>query len=142
MSFKLKNKDIIPLLQILFPIELKGKESRMKTRFIKKLEEYFENVFNVERLQLINEYAEKDYEGNPIQEDGHIKLVKETIPEFEEEYCKLENECFIMLVNDETKDMLKVVFDILLEGDFVVPADTAESYYSWCEQAECLLEEF
>ncbi len=58
----IKKYEIGELQSFLFNLILNSKESRMRTRFIKLLEDQIE-LLMVERQQLINDYAQKDENG-------------------------------------------------------------------------------
>lgn len=116
---KLKNYQIKYIIELLSSLTLKGKQSRMRTRFIKPLlSHYQENVIK-ELLNLTEDYSERD----------------ENTEYFKEEQLLL-NEEYIIELNEFNKMTLLSISEIVLEGDFDVKGEIAEMYDEWCEQFE------
>ena len=118
-DLKLKNYQIKYIIELLSSLTLKGKQSRMRTRFIKPLlSHYQENVIK-ELLNLTEDYSERD----------------ENTEYFKEEQLLL-NEEYIIELNEFNKMTLLSISEIVLEGDFDVKGEIAEMYDEWCEQFE------
>lgn len=140
---KFKNDHLESLGNLLFDLALKGKESRMRTRFIKIIDSHLQEVVNSERTQLINDYAEKDEDNEPVNDGkGNITLKSEYMDTFAEELRVLMDESLIVSKNEENKDMLLALADIILEGDFEVSGMVASLYDSWCIEFEAVKDNY
>lgn len=128
MVIKIKNKHIVGLGRFLLDIKLKGKTSRLRTKFVKMLDEYNVKHLEPERMQIL-----KDHNG-VLQNDGSVSFnndedKKAFLAEFEE----WENEEFIIDVNEANIEMLKVVKDILNDYDGELNGQDALDHDSYCE---------
>ncbi|MFG3431961.1 MULTISPECIES: hypothetical protein [Lysinibacillus] len=137
----IKNYEIGELQSFLFNLILKGKESRMRTRFIKLLEDQIE-LLKVERQQLINDYALKDENGEIVTETKEIHNKEEEIVLFQCEEAEKEAQMQIMLmmnedfIMEETADkieMLTVLQSIILNCDLEFTGNKAVLYDRFCE---------
>ncbi|KEK09938.1 hypothetical protein [Lysinibacillus fusiformis] len=137
----IKNYEIGELQSFLFNLILKGKESRMRTRFIKLLEDQIE-LLKVERQQLINDYALKDENGEIVTETKEIHNKEEEIVLFQCEEAEKEAQLQIMLmmnedfIMEETADkieMLTVLQSIILNCDLEFTGNKAVLYDRFCE---------
>ncbi|MFD4489915.1 hypothetical protein [Lysinibacillus fusiformis] len=137
----IKNYEIGELQSFLFNLILKGKESRMRTRFIKLLEDQIE-LLKVERQQLINDYALKDENGEIVTETKEIHNKEEEIVLFQCEEAEKEAQLQIMLmmnedfIMEETADkieMLTVLQSIILNCELEFTGNKAVLYDRFCE---------
>lgn len=94
--------------------KIKGATAYKVGKLLKRLEEEF-GYFNDARMGLINQYAVKDEEGNPIVEDGNYQINKEFINEFNEETNKL-------LQTEVSIDVAPIFVDDLSEVE-ITPQD-------------------
>ena len=62
---KLKNYDLEYLITLLDELELSGRESRMRSRFMKLIKEKYDQ-FKTEHQTILTNYSRKDEKGNPI----------------------------------------------------------------------------
>jgi len=69
MVIRMKNHEIDKFGEFLLSLPLKGKESRMRTRFIKLLQERA-LVVQQEQMEVISEYVKKDENGNPLRKES------------------------------------------------------------------------
>lgn len=132
MKIKIQNKYLLPSINLLYDLSLKGKESRHRTRFIKLLQEQLKEV-EEERKQLAEEFSRKDKNGKPIIEDN--KYVLENEKEFYKEYNELMDEEFI-IEGANHEETLKTVKKILLECEVAFSGQDAMVYDYLCEQFE------
>lgn len=132
MKIKIQNKYLLPSINLLYDLSLKGKESRHRTRFIKLLQERLKEV-EEERKQLAEEFSRKDKNGKPIIEDN--KYVLENEKEFYKEYNELMDEEFI-IEGANHEETLKTVKKILLECEVAFSGQDAMVYDYLCEQFE------
>lgn len=135
---KFKNHEIKPMHDLLYVAVLKGKESRMRTRFTNLLRDHL-NILVTEEIELLKEFAEKNSDGsfkldpkNPTMP----QIIKEKEDIFQSEHIDLMNEDFYIEENEANKMVLLQVADIMLNGDFEVSGDVAVLYDKWCEQFE------
>ncbi|EON72823.1 hypothetical protein [Lysinibacillus sphaericus] len=136
----IKNYEIGELQAFLFNLILKGKESRMRTRFIKLLEQQLNQV-NQERQQLVDEYAEKDKNGEILYTTEIVDGKEIEMPLFSEEAEKevqqqiltLLHEDFIIEETAEKIDMLRILQEIVLNCDLEFTGKKATLYDRFCE---------
>lgn len=144
MNIKIKNSDIQSFVELLFEMPLKGSASRMRTRFIRLLEErYLMIVEEAETLQ--KEYAKKDESGEII-----YKTVKmpdgesvegfdfEDLDSYQREVAKLMEEEYVISITPEIDKMLISVKESVLNSDLELSGHTATAYDSLCEILESI----
>jgi hypothetical protein len=136
---KIKNSDVQPLGGLLVDIRLKGMQSRMRTRFVKLLQQHLD-ILNEEQQEIVKNYAELDENGNPKtrQENGKEFYVIAEKEQCEKEINELLNEEFIIEENEANKKMLLVVKDLILNCDKEFQGAEAFQYDRFCEVFEDL----
>lgn len=134
---KLYNYEIEPFGNFLLELELKGKESRMRTRLVRLLDERLK-LINQERLEIINTYAKRDENGEiEYQEINGQKMFKiNDIENYKKEMEELINEVFIIDETEERREMLTTVANAVLNCDMVFKGEKAIQYDRWCEIVE------
>jgi hypothetical protein len=140
MNIRMNNMEIEPIGNFLLSLELKGKSSRMRTRFIKILQEQAKLV-RLELMDIIKQYAVLDEEGNPktsINENKDlvydIKEVEQHL--FEIEVNELYGEIFTIEVTESNKEMIKVVRNAVIDCDRVFSGQEAMVFDRYCEIME------
>lgn len=132
----MKNFEVKELGDFLYKLSLKGKESRMRSRFVSMLEAHLTQV-NAERQQLIDEFAKKDEKGEFLVEieDGIETLVFENRQELNREMAILMNEDFIIEESPDKAEMVEAVKGILYAyGETTeMSGDSAMLYDRFCE---------
>ncbi|MEQ6355285.1 hypothetical protein ABNX05_11705 [Lysinibacillus sp. M3] len=137
----MKNYEIGELQSFLFNLILKGKESRMRTRFISLLDNQVE-LIKKERQLLINDYASKDDEGDIKTETKVINNKEQevvTFPSIEAEkeaqmqIMLMMNEDFIIEETIDKIEMLKTLQNIILNCDLEFTGQKAVLYDRFCE---------
>lgn len=132
----MKNYEVKELGDFLYKLKLKGKQSRMRTRFIKMLEDHLIQVEN-ERQQLVEDYAKKDEDGKFITEDdnGDKRPVFENEDELKQEIAILMTEDFIIEESSDKEVMLNTIREIIYEyGESTeMSGDEAMLYDRFCE---------
>ncbi|MGG0667628.1 hypothetical protein ABE073_03775 [Lederbergia citrisecunda] len=132
----MKNFEVKELGDFLYKLSLKGKESRMRSRFVSMLEAHLAQV-NAERQQLIDEFAKKDEKGEFLVEieDGVETLVFENRREFNREMAILMNEDFIIEESKDKAEMIEAVKGILYTyGEATeMSGDSAMLFDRFCE---------
>lgn len=134
---KIRNREIEHLGRLLYELSLKGKVSRMRTRFVNILETHLQNVIIREQIELLQQYSKKNENGDMLQdENGAIILEKDMSKEYHQEYDLLMDEHFHIDLSDANKLMILSVAQLMLDGDFEVSGEVAEMYDMWCEVFE------
>lgn len=139
MRLKFKNYELEPLANLLYDLELKGKDSRMRTRFIKVIATHLNDIVQKERADLIQEYATKNEDGSikvveGREHDVYIDPLREA--EFYNEIEVLMAEELYIEESEGNKNMLLSVAETVLNGEIVVKGELASLYDMWCEEFE------
>lgn len=136
MKVEIKNGLLQESIQLLYGLSLKGKQSRHRTRFIKKLTERVKEV-EEERMKLAEEYARKDDEGKPIMKKGgeEYDIPDENVSSLIKDVEELYNEVLVIEGGDN-KETLETVHKILEETDEEFRGREAVIYDYLCEQFE------
>lgn len=131
MKFELQNQFVTPSVNFLSRLSLSGYQSIARTRLIKMLADKNKEIVELQK-DLINQYAKKDKDGEPIVKNDNYQFTPENGQKFQQEYQKL------MLENGEIE---KATYsrhkedcqDFLLHADVNVSGDEALSYDALCE---------
>ncbi|TPG68898.1 hypothetical protein EEL31_10395 [Brevibacillus laterosporus] len=137
---KLANYELATLYKMLYELELTGKQSRMRTRFCKLLENRI-NETQDERDKLIRQFAKYDENGQVVtQKDEKQKeyITIHDVNAFNKEMDILMREDFTLDETEERKDMLLTVSDIILNIETSFSKEDAISYDRYCEVFENL----
>ena len=135
---KMFNIEVEPFINFLMELELPAKQSRMRTRFCK---------LGIERLRLLEEEKMEIIKKHAnIDENGEVKQVKDEQGRliwdikdkdgFNADYKELMIEEWVLELNEEKKDMLLTLKDIVLNLDIVLKGKEALQYDRWCEIVE------
>lgn len=141
---RLRNYEIEALVNLLFNMQLKGRDSRMRTRFVKQLDEYWQSVFQIERTELIAQYAKKEENGEIVLNEDKTQaiLIEATISEFEAEFNVLMNEEYVVEENETNREVLLTVGRLMLNCELEFKGNDAIMYDNWCEKFEELIERY
>lgn len=136
MKVEIKNALLQESINLLFDLSLRGKQSRHRTRFIKRLTERLKEV-EEERMKLAEEYARKDDEGKPIMKKGgkEYDIPDENMPSLIKDVEELYDEVLVIEGGDN-KETLETVRKILEETDKEFSGREAVIYDYLCEQFE------
>lgn len=134
---KLFNYELEPFIEFLYNLKLVDRKSRMRTRFIRLLNEKLQ-LLEDERLQLIREHARLDENGDPviIVKDGKQVYDVKDIEKFNQAYMRLLHEEVVIDQTLERKDMLETVKDIVLNCGLEFEGEDQFKYDRWCEIME------
>ena len=110
---KFKNREIESLGKFLFNLELSGKQSRMRSRFINILDEYLTNTIQQERIAILKTYSMKDEQGEIlVNESGNEAiLISGKEDDFYRELEELLNEHFILEESETFKEYKVNILD-------------------------------
>lgn len=132
---RIKNYEIENFIKFLLEEELSGKYSRLRMRFIKILKEKLDEI-EYERRILIDLYAKKDENSNPIMNEDENVYEMEDIETFKKEYFDMMNEEYIISETEEREEMLKCIRHIVLNTIRTFKNDDAIQYDRWCDIVE------
>ena len=136
---KIKNYQINALVELLYPLPLKGANSRLRTKFLSNLMIHQKEYVLKHESELQLQYAERDIHGEIVYLDEEKTKFK-VDPEFFKEKEILLNEEYIFDLNESNKITLLFISELLLEGDFEIAGDSAFYYEYWCEEAERVID--
>lgn len=141
MILVFKNYELKVFGDFLYELSLKGRDSRMRSRFISLLEEQLA-LISKERDMLLQDYAQKDEDGNPVRDTddkGREFIVIEDTLSFNLEVSKLMQEDFIIEVKNETVEVIKTIQRIVLNVDKEFSGAEAEHYNRFCDILETVV---
>jgi len=154
-KFEIKNKYLIGLGSWLNELNLSGKESRERTRFVNLIVKHIDENEKF-RMEIISKYCEKDENGEnrkKMNEQGQEvwDMSEENQEKFAKEFIDLMDENFIIDVLEGNKEKTKVVKDIVLNTNYVFGPKEGDSpeeksakvrqandYNIWCESFEAV----
>lgn len=134
---KIQNGEIKAFSEFLLSLELKGKQSRMRTRFIRILEQQLRMV-SVEYKLLVQEYAHLDENKEPktiMLNDVEVFDMKD-LPSFQAEYEELMKEEFVILRDESNEEMLQAIAQMVLDCDSTFSGEQALQYDRFCDIVE------
>ncbi|MCM3110053.1 DUF1617 family protein [Lederbergia lenta] len=134
MNVKIENAKLGQVIDLLFNLSLKGKQSRHRTKFIKTLSDRLQEVTEQEK-ELLKEHCHLDEEGNPkTKNDGQNWDVKD-IDAFIADKTELYEE-ELVIDGGDAHGMLKTVQKVLDECEVAFSGQEAVLYDYLCEQFE------
>jgi len=122
---KVKNYQLVDVLEFLEKAELRPKASRVRTKLTKLFYAKIDDLQSDE-LALLEKFGKKDAGGKLIENQGNYTLVEETAAEYHKEKRTLLDETTSINV-DELKDNLAVLIDELVNSDVRVSGKDAAS---------------
>jgi len=127
---KLKNGIVPDLAKFLSEEKLAGKKSRMRTKFLKLLNESVNETESF-RKELLDKHSKKDDEGNALIENNSYIL--EDAEAFNKEFTELMLEDFIIDETESKREMLQHIKRILDNTNTEFEGVKAFQYDTWCE---------
>lgn len=137
MKLIMKNYETKAFGEFLYELALKGKDSRMRSRFITLLEEQV-LLISKEREILMADYSQKDEDGQAVvslDDEGREYIVLEDKTAFNIELSKLMSEEFIIDVEGK-EEMVKTIQEIILNVDKEFSGVEAQRYNRFCDIVE------
>lgn len=132
---KIKNSDVNGLAEFLAKETLGGRASRMRTKFLKLLNEAVNEVEGF-RKEILEKHSKKDSEGKAVIE-GNSYVLKDPLA-FGKEYAELMNEDFIVDETESKREVLQHIKRILDNTSAEFEGVQAFQYDQWCEAFEDL----
>lgn len=134
MQVKIENNMLGQVINLLFDLPLKGKQSRHRTKFIKMLNARLVE-YQKDFKELLKEHCNLDEEGNPkTKNDGQHWDVKDK-DAFVVDKKELDEEVFI-IEGANNQEMLKTVKEVLFNCDKEFSGQEAMIYDYICEKFE------
>jgi hypothetical protein len=136
---KIRNEEIVGFGNFLMELTLKGTSSRMRTRLVKKLQKHLDEV-QEEKDEIITIHGILDEEGNVKTKtvDGREVYEIRDNEACMKEISDLYKEEFVIEENEENRQMLTTVRDIVLNCDKEFQGQEAMVYDYYCEMFENL----
>ena len=129
---EIRNSDLVQAKSFLYDLKLKPKLSRDRTKLVKLIDEKIKDLSDASN-EIIQQYAKKDENGNPIINDNMVEFDNvENRIEFEREDTILINE--LSKINlDEYPNVYDSIQQALYELDVELDKEKAETYELLCE---------
>jgi len=134
MTVGLENKYIPDIVNLLFGLSLKGKESRHRSRLIKGLQEHL-NILQEEEHQILLDHAELDEKGNPKKKENGTKWDIKDLDAFASEKSELMNEVFY-IDNANLEESLNIIYEVLNDSDEIWEGKEAMIYDYFLSEIE------
>ncbi|AOH54534.1 hypothetical protein ABE28_009250 [Peribacillus muralis] len=125
MQVNIQYSYLVDSIHFLSSMNLKGKQSIHRTRFIKLLSEKLKQV-SEEELQLIKEFAGIDANGDPNKKDDGSFAI-EDVPEFKKQQGEYLSEYYVIEGGD-AHGMLKTLKGIIENFDKEVSGKEADAF--------------
>lgn len=123
-TLKLENRHIISAIKLLQDINLRGSQSRARSKLARSLMANLEDLKTQEK-ELLEEYADKDESNNPIQVTEGQYQISERKSEYQVEYIKWMAEKAETQIEDDYLTSLK---EGLENTDESFSGEAAETY--------------
>lgn len=140
MTFTIQRKYLLGLANWLNSLSLAGVQSRARTKFVRVAASALDRV-DKERLEILEEYAEKDKDGKPKkktdEKTGQESFVvpDDKLPEFNKEISELYDQD-AELTEPEFSMSLVVLRNLVLNTEEKIGPQIADQYDKWCEAFE------
>ena len=134
MEVRIKNMLLSEIIEFFYDLKLRGRQSRMRSRFIKQLSTRLEE-FSENQRELLKEHCNLDKDGEPAvkknEQGEEVYDIKDL-----EAYAKDRQELFeeeVVVEGADNELMLKTVRTILDECDIELSGRQAVLYEHLCE---------
>jgi Protein of unknown function (DUF1617) len=134
MRLYVENSKLIPTINLLQRLSLKGTQSRHRTKLVKELAAHTEEVSKQE-YDLIKEHAVKDSEGNPKMTNDDKSFEIENMDAFVKDSSELHKEKFI-IEGSNFQEPLQTIRDVLINSEEEWNGQEADIYDYLCDQLE------
>lgn len=134
MQVSIENQKLIQSINLLYKLPLKGKQSRHRTKFIKKLQERLLEFVGDEKV-LLKEHCNLDEMGEPKKIENDTKWDVKDIDAFVKEKKELYEEERVFEGGD-VQGVLKSVKEILFNCQEEFSGAEADIYDYLCDQFE------
>lgn len=135
MIVRIENGKLAQVINLLYDLPLRGKQSRYRTKFIKLLNAQLEE-YRQDFEQLLKEHCHLDESGEPIVKDDNTYDVKD-VEAYLKDKKEMDEEVFV-IEGVSKQDMLKTVKEILMNCDREFSGQEAMIYDYICERFEAV----
>lgn len=134
---RIKNGEVEKFAQFLLSLKLKGAENRVRTKFVRILQNHLKEV-QKDHEQLLEEYCGKDENGQfiTVEKDGKSFYDIEDVAGFQKEFINLMEEELIIPVDESMEVMLEKVYNILVNIEIEFSGREALEYETYLEMFE------
>lgn len=133
MILKIEKGKLAPIINILYDLPLKGKQSRHRTKFIKILQEKHEE-YREDLKELLKEHCNLNEAGEPIIKEDNTYDFKD-IHAFMKDKKELDEE-EVVVEGTEYQPILRTVKEVLFNCDREFSGEEAMNYDYICERFE------
>lgn len=134
MQISIQNGKLVGVMNLLFQLPLKGKQSRQRSKMIKLLNERLEEVSDQEK-ELLKEHCHLDEDGEPKKKNDDKEWDVIALEDYLKDRKELYEEELVIEGNNNT-GMLSTVKKVLDECEIELSGDDAASYDYLCDQFE------
>lgn len=121
-NFILRNKYLLGLANWLNELQLIGRESRERSKFVSGLSVKIKEIEDL-RLELIKEYSTKDEKGNQnirIENEKQVfDVPQEKIKEINERYLQILEKDFSLEITEDNKSSMNLIRDLIINTNYV-----------------------
>lgn len=138
MKFTIENQYLNGAVTLMQRMPLTGYQSMARTRFIRVLNEPVQAMVDAQK-DLLEQYAIKDDDGKPVNDNGNYKLQDDKVHEYQDAYTKLIHQSAEIdkgTYTDHTIDIQDVLKNCKLE----LSGDDASVYAALCDALEVSFE--
>lgn len=133
---KIRNEDLVDVMNFLKGFDLPPKISRVRTKLAKLIQVKIDELYGDE-VDLLQKYGKKDENGNLVQHEGTFSLIPETATEYHKEKADLLYEETHISV-DELRDKLPLLVAGFENSEVTISGKDAEMLDLILEQLEDL----
>jgi hypothetical protein len=134
---RMLNRELKDFVQFLMNIELAGKQSRMRSRFVKVVADRLQEMEEF-RMSLVEKYANKEPDGSISIVGSVYDFPDDKRALFDTEYEEVLSEQFILDDTEERIDMLHTIKDAILNVETKFSGVSALQYDRWCDIVEAI----
>ncbi|GAX04650.1 hypothetical protein IWT140_02293 [Secundilactobacillus pentosiphilus] len=137
MQIKFKNNDLDNIVSMINDLTIKGASiNRARFSVLKLLNNQLEDL-NEFKKQLIDQYADKDKEGNPLVEDNQYSFTGGNAIKFQNEFNTLMAE-EVKITIDDYSNQFKKLYDYLNSYDKELTGASAYAFGAFLDELEAV----
>lgn len=138
---KIKNKDVAYVFELLDGIELPLRLTRSRNKFIDPMRDYYIKHIETGRQSIIDQFADKDEEGNVIKSEDNTVYVKD-VEGLNNEMEIFDNESYGIDLNEVNLKLINDVYLIITNDEYMgkLKGEIASTYERLCTEIENVVE--
>lgn len=145
--FKLKNKDLNEVFKLLYDMEIDTfRLIRKRGKFLDLIQDHYLNYYEKGKNELVLAYSKKDDNGDSLKikdENGFTNIVmqEDKLDVFNNELEVLDNELFQLEDNELNVQLLKDIYEILSNDEFIgkLSGSKSRAFNLLCDELENVL---